>query len=75
MLLQQSSWQNNVRMGSLVEQVRQLLLHMGFAFTCGSDFNFIGILFSQIRGPLSSIRTLSKMLSLHTKRSEVCLRI
>lgn len=44
MLLQQSSWQNNVRMGSLVEQ---------------------------IRGPLSSIRTLSKMLSLHTKRSEI----
>ncbi|KAI4302093.1 hypothetical protein MLD38_037880 [Melastoma candidum] len=26
----------------------------------------------QIRGPLSCIRTLSKMLSLHTKRSEVC---
>ncbi|KAG5520775.1 hypothetical protein RHGRI_033375 [Rhododendron griersonianum] len=45
MLLQQSSWQNNIRMSSLVEQ---------------------------IRGPLSSIRTLSKMLSLHMKRSEVC---
>ncbi|XP_050373182.1 chloroplast sensor kinase, chloroplastic [Argentina anserina] len=44
MLLQQSSWQNNVRMSSLVEQ---------------------------IRGPLSSIRTLSKMLSIHTKRSEI----
>ncbi|KAM5567927.1 chloroplast sensor kinase, chloroplastic [Rosa sericea] len=44
MLLQQSSWQNNVRMSSLVEQ---------------------------IRGPLSSIRTLSKMLSMHTKRSEI----
>ncbi|KAG5520776.1 hypothetical protein RHGRI_033375 [Rhododendron griersonianum] len=44
MLLQQSSWQNNIRMSSLVEQ---------------------------IRGPLSSIRTLSKMLSLHMKRSEV----
>lgn len=44
MLLQQSSWQNNVRMSDLVEQ---------------------------IRGPLSSIRTLSKMLSLHMKRSEI----
>ncbi|KAI8021390.1 hypothetical protein LOK49_LG03G00229 [Camellia lanceoleosa] len=43
-LLQQSSWQNNIRMNSLVEQ---------------------------IRGPLSSIRTLSKMLSLHMKRSEI----
>ncbi|GMP57841.1 hypothetical protein CsSME_00021749 [Camellia sinensis var. sinensis] len=43
-LLQQSSWQNNIRMNSLVEQ---------------------------IRGPLSSIRTLSQMLSLHMKRSEV----
>ncbi|XP_052205059.1 chloroplast sensor kinase, chloroplastic isoform X2 [Diospyros lotus] len=44
LLLQQSSWQNNIRMSSLVEQ---------------------------IRGPLSSIRTLSKMLSLHVKRSEI----
>lgn len=44
MLLQQSSWQNNVRMSNLVEQ---------------------------IRGPLSSIRTLSKMLSVHMKRSEI----
>ncbi|KAF2282251.1 hypothetical protein GH714_043892 [Hevea brasiliensis] len=44
MLLQQSSWQNNVRMSNLVEQ---------------------------IRGPLSSIRTLSKMLSTHLKRSEI----
>ncbi|PON64257.1 Histidine kinase-like ATPase, C-terminal domain containing protein [Parasponia andersonii] len=44
MLLQQSSWQNNVRMSNLVEQ---------------------------IRGPLSSIRTLSKMLSLHTRRGEI----
>ncbi|KAK2983318.1 hypothetical protein RJ640_016056 [Escallonia rubra] len=43
-LLQQSSWQNNVRMTNLVEQ---------------------------IRGPLSSIRTLSKMLSLHVKRTEI----
>ncbi|XVF43895.1 hypothetical protein PTKIN_Ptkin02bG0077700 [Pterospermum kingtungense] len=44
MLLQQSSWQNNVRMGALVEQ---------------------------IRGPLSSIRTLSKMLSTHLKKTEI----
>ncbi|XP_022776174.1 chloroplast sensor kinase, chloroplastic isoform X2 [Durio zibethinus] len=44
MLLQQSSWQNNVRMGALVEQ---------------------------IRGPLSSIRTLSKMLSTQLKKSEI----
>ncbi|KAL1207356.1 Chloroplast sensor kinase [Cardamine amara subsp. amara] len=44
MLLQQSSWQNNVRMSKLVEQ---------------------------IRGPLSTIRTLSKMLSTHTKRSQI----
>ncbi|XP_030545107.1 chloroplast sensor kinase, chloroplastic [Rhodamnia argentea] len=44
MLLQQSSWQNNVRMSNLVEQ---------------------------IRGPLSSLRTLTKMLSLHMKRSEI----
>lgn len=44
MLLQQSSWQNNVRMNNLVEQ---------------------------IRGPLSSIRTLSKMLSANMKKNEV----
>ncbi|KAH0919536.1 hypothetical protein HID58_027196 [Brassica napus] len=44
MLLQQSSWQNNVRMSKLVEQ---------------------------IRGPLSTIRTLSKMLSTHTQRSQI----
>ncbi|WOH16591.1 hypothetical protein DCAR_0936149 [Daucus carota subsp. sativus] len=44
MLLQQSTWQNNVRMSNLVEQ---------------------------IRGPLSSIRTLSKMLSVQVKRSEI----
>ncbi|XVE92323.1 hypothetical protein REPUB_Repub01dG0086900 [Reevesia pubescens] len=44
MLLQQSSWQNNVRMGALVEQ---------------------------IRGPLSSIRALSKMLCTHLKKSEI----
>ncbi|KAK8529375.1 hypothetical protein V6N12_060157 [Hibiscus sabdariffa] len=43
-LLQQSTWQNNVRMGALVEQ---------------------------IRGPLSSIRTLSKMLSTHVKENEI----
>ncbi|MFS8020524.1 putative histidine kinase/HSP90-like ATPase superfamily [Helianthus anomalus] len=44
MLLQQSSWQNNVRMSNLVEQ---------------------------IRGPLSSIRTLSKMLSVNMKKNEI----
>lgn len=44
MLLQQASWQNNVRMSHLVEQ---------------------------IRGPLSGIRSLSKMLSVHAKRSEI----
>ncbi|CAH8257414.1 unnamed protein product [Arabidopsis lyrata] len=44
MLLQQSSWQNNVRMSKLVEQ---------------------------IRGPLSTMRTLSKMLSSHTKRNQI----
>ncbi|KAK7318665.1 hypothetical protein RJT34_03370 [Clitoria ternatea] len=44
MLLQQSAWQNNVRMGNLVEQ---------------------------IRGPLSSIQTLSKILSSQTKRSQI----
>ncbi|RDX86296.1 Chloroplast sensor kinase, chloroplastic [Mucuna pruriens] len=44
MLLQQSTWQNNVRMGNLVEQ---------------------------IRGPLSSIQTLSKILSTQTKRTQV----
>ncbi|XP_041012103.1 chloroplast sensor kinase, chloroplastic isoform X2 [Juglans microcarpa x Juglans regia] len=44
MLLQQSSWQNNVRMCDLVEQ---------------------------IRGPLSSIRTLGKMLSVQLKKSEI----
>ncbi|KAE8719604.1 Chloroplast sensor kinase [Hibiscus syriacus] len=43
-LLRQSTWQNNVRMGALVEQ---------------------------IRGPLSSIRTLSKMLSTHFKENEI----
>ncbi|KAL4586976.1 hypothetical protein LXL04_011624 [Taraxacum kok-saghyz] len=44
MLLQQSSWQNNVRMNNLVEQ---------------------------IRGPLSSIRSLSKMLSVNVKKNEI----
>lgn len=44
MLLQQSSWQNNIRMNNLVEQ---------------------------IRGPLSSIQTLSKMLSVQLKRHEI----
>ncbi|GKF16281.1 hypothetical protein Tco_0061199, partial [Tanacetum coccineum] len=44
MLLQQSSWQNNVRMNNLVEQ---------------------------IRGPFSSIRTLSKMLAVTMKKNEV----
>lgn len=44
MLLQQTSWQNNIRMSNLVEQ---------------------------IRGPLSSIRTLSKMLSVQVKRNEI----
>ncbi|KAL2547111.1 Chloroplast sensor kinase [Forsythia ovata] len=44
LLLQQSSWQNNVRMSNLVEQ---------------------------IRGSLSSIQTLSKMLCVHTSRSEI----
>ncbi|KAL6623096.1 hypothetical protein ACP70R_032975 [Stipagrostis hirtigluma subsp. patula] len=43
-LLQQTSWQNNVRMSGLVEQ---------------------------IRGPLSNIRALAKMLSVHMKRSEI----
>ncbi|GJS24459.1 plant-specific TFIIB-related protein PTF2 [Tanacetum coccineum] len=44
MLLQQSSWQNNVRMNNLVEE---------------------------IRGPLSSIRTLSKMLAVAMKKNEI----
>ncbi|KAH9614873.1 hypothetical protein KSS87_001174 [Heliosperma pusillum] len=44
MLLQQTSWQNNIRMSNLVEQ---------------------------IRGPLSSLRTLSKMLSAQVKRNEI----
>lgn len=43
-LLQQSTWQNNIRMSNLVEQ---------------------------IRGSLSSIRTLSKMLSVQTRKSEI----
>ncbi|GMH01560.1 hypothetical protein Nepgr_003399 [Nepenthes gracilis] len=44
MLLQQTSWQNNIRMNNLVEQ---------------------------IRGSLSSIQTLIKMLSIQMKRSEI----
>ncbi|XP_074305293.1 chloroplast sensor kinase, chloroplastic-like [Silene latifolia] len=44
MLLQQTSWQNNIRMSNLVEQ---------------------------IRGPLSSLRTLSQMLSVQLKRNEI----
>lgn len=44
LLLQQSSWQNNVRMKNLVEQ---------------------------IRGSLLSIQTLSKLLHVHTSRSEI----
>ncbi|XP_049403030.1 chloroplast sensor kinase, chloroplastic [Solanum stenotomum] len=43
-LLQQSTWQNNIRMSNLVEQ---------------------------IRGSLSSIRTLSKMLSVQIRKSEI----
>ncbi|KAL8161656.1 hypothetical protein V2J09_013145 [Rumex salicifolius] len=43
MLLQENSWQNNVRMSNLVEQTR---------------------------GPLSTIQTLTKLLSVHLKRSE-----
>ncbi|KAF0889779.1 hypothetical protein E2562_031458, partial [Oryza meyeriana var. granulata] len=43
-LLQQASWQNNIRMSGLVEQ---------------------------IRGPLANIRTLAKILSVHTKRNEI----
>nr|XP_034585703.1 chloroplast sensor kinase, chloroplastic isoform X3 [Setaria viridis] len=43
-LVQQTSWQNNVRMSGLVEQ---------------------------IRGPLSNIQTLAKMLSVHMKRTEI----
>ncbi|XP_009779720.1 chloroplast sensor kinase, chloroplastic isoform X1 [Nicotiana tabacum] len=43
-LLQQSTWQNNIRMSNLVEQ---------------------------IRGSLSSIRTLSKMLSSQIRKSEI----
>ncbi|KAF8659614.1 hypothetical protein HU200_058368 [Digitaria exilis] len=43
-LLQQTSWQNNVRMSGLVEQ---------------------------IRAPLSNIRALAKMLSVHMKRTEI----
>lgn len=74
MLLQQSSWQNNVRMSSLVEQVRfliELTELLEFAFTV---IVLIPVCYylSQIRGPLSTIRTLSKMLSVHTKKSEVC---
>lgn len=44
MLLQQTSWQNNIRMSNLAEQ---------------------------IRGPLSSIRTLLKLLSVQLKRNEI----
>lgn len=48
MLLQQSSWQNNLRMSNLVDQ---------------------------IRGSLSSIQTLSKMLSVRMKKSEIAYEI
>ncbi|XP_038892932.1 chloroplast sensor kinase, chloroplastic [Benincasa hispida] len=48
MLLQQSSWQNNLRMGNLVDQ---------------------------IRGSLSSIQSLSKMLSVHMKKNEIAYEI
>ncbi|XP_023541539.1 chloroplast sensor kinase, chloroplastic isoform X1 [Cucurbita pepo subsp. pepo] len=48
MLLQQSSWQNNLRMTNLVDQ---------------------------IRGSLSSIQTLSKMLSVHMKKNEIAYEI
>ncbi|KAJ3671755.1 hypothetical protein LUZ60_007834 [Juncus effusus] len=44
LLAQQTSWQNNVRMSQLVEQ---------------------------IRGPLSSIKALARMLSMYVKRNEV----
>ncbi|CAN6447817.1 unnamed protein product [Victoria cruziana] len=44
LLLQHSSWQNNIRISNLVEQ---------------------------IRGSLSSIRALSKMLSIHLKKDEI----
>ncbi|KGN51745.1 chloroplast sensor kinase, chloroplastic isoform X1 [Cucumis sativus] len=48
MLLQQSSWQNNLRMTNLVDQ---------------------------IRGSLSSIQSLSKMLSVHMKKNEIAYEI
>lgn len=76
MLLQQSSWQNNVRMSKLVEQVQathlltahiDLMLKYPFQFILCIVF----LAFRQISGPLSTIRTLSKMLSTHTKRSQV----
>lgn len=69
MLLQQSTWQNNVRMGNLVEQV--------WVMDCCcipviSHFHLdLIFLFLQIRGPLSSIQTLSKILSAQTKRTQV----
>lgn len=68
MLLQQSTWQNNVRMSNLVEQVK---IYFGLLNDIVEYYNDVFILFTQIRGPLSSIRTLSKMLSVQVKRSEV----
>lgn len=70
MLLQQSSWQNNMRMGDLVEQVRCA----PFVFFLSLDFKsvmIINIVILQIRSSLSSVRTLSQMLSVHVRKGEV----
>lgn len=73
MLLQQSSWQNNVRMNNLVEQVRFFFFllqpHSGNKLL--EQHHDHKSVYLQIRGPLSSIRTLSKMLSANMKKNEV----
>lgn len=67
----------------MVEQVRfALQLHLYMPAVLGGDnvqytdsehnHFFIKIFNVQIRGSLSSIRTLSKMLSVQTRKSEVC---
>lgn len=45
---------------------------LGCEMNLGNCCYILTNLVLQIRGPLSSIRTLSKMLSRHMKKSEVC---
>jgi hypothetical protein len=72
MLLQQTSWQNNVRMSQLAEQVIIFLVSFQLwgLLVLASVSKLLNFLL-QIHGPLSSIRALAKMLTTYVNRSQV----